>query len=79
MKVILKIQFDVDVYDEKEFYYGEIIHDNKVIYSHELDLKSFSYKDDAIRHLHIKCAELDLEVSEVIDETYIPSMWEEQI
>lgn len=79
MNVTLKYFFDVDLYDEKEFYFGEIVQNEKVIYSHETDLKSFSYKEDMIRHLYIKCAELGLNVTEVIDDTYIPSMWEEQI
>ena len=79
MKATLKYYLEIDLYDEKEFYFGEIISDNKVIYSHELALKSFAYKEDMVKHLYIKCAELGLEVSEVIDDTYIPSMWEEQI
>jgi hypothetical protein len=79
MKVTLNYFVDVDTYAEKEFYYGTIQADDKTIYSHEDNLKCFSYKEDMVKHLHRVVAELGYEVIDTNDYTYAPSMWEEYL
>ena len=81
MDVTLNYFIDVDIYDDKEFYYGEIISikDKDTLYSHQEKLKCFSYKEDMVFDLHKVCAEHGYKVVDINDQSIVPSMWEEYI
>jgi hypothetical protein len=79
--VELIYQLEVDNYNQEDNYYGEII-DAKtkdLIFSHYNALKSFAFKEDMTHDLIKKCAEYGYEVVNVIDETVVPSLWEENL
>jgi hypothetical protein len=79
--VELIYQVDVDAYNHEDNYYGEIVDatSKNLIYSHYNALKSFAFKEDMTHDLIRKCAEYGYEVVNVIDETNVPSFWEENI
>lgn len=79
--VELIYQLEVDNYNQEDNYYGEIV-DAKtkdLIFSHYNALKSFAFKEDMTHDLIKKCAEYGYEVVNVIDETVVPSLWEENL
>jgi len=79
--VELIYQLEVDNYNQEDNYYGEIV-DAKtkdLIFSHYNALKSFAFKEDMTHDLIKKCAEYGYEVINVIDETVVPSLWEENL
>lgn len=80
-QVELKYYVEVDTYAMEENYYGEIVssNDNKILFDHITNLKSFAFKEDMVFDLVKKCAEYGYEVVNIVDETYAPSFWEEQI
>jgi len=79
MPVSLNYYVEVDAYNNDEFYFGEIVSSNDVIYSHEKKLKCFSYKEDMVFDLHKVCAEHGFKITNVCDTTTVPAMWEEYL
>jgi hypothetical protein len=79
MPVTLNYFVEVDMYNQDEFYFGEIVSGDKVIYSHEQKFKCFSFKEDMVLDLHKICAEYGYEVTDVNDTTIGPAMWEEYL
>jgi hypothetical protein len=79
--VELIYQVEVDAYNQEDNYFGEIVNPDtkQVIYSHYDNLKSFGFKEDMVFDLVKKCAEYGYEVVNVIDETIVPSYWEEYL
>lgn len=82
MKMVnLNYYFEVDNYDDKQFYFGSIVDSqtNKTIYDHFNALKSFAYREDMVFDLQKKCAEYGYVVENINDETYVPNHWEENL
>jgi hypothetical protein len=80
MNVTVNYFVDVDRDDEREYYFAEILsQDGNTLYSHLNALRSFSYREDMVRHINRKCAELGWVIDAINDESTVPSHWEEQI
>ena len=80
MNVNVNYFVDVDSKDEREYYFGEVVsQDGDTLYSHINALKCFSYREDMVRHIDRKCAELGWVIDAINDDSQCPHHWEEQI